>query len=253
LPELADPTLLRRMLDVGCGTGGWLIETAKRYPAIEKLVGVDISKTMVAHARQEATAALVDGRVRFEIMDALGTLDFPVSSFDLVNQRLGFSWLRIWDWQKVLWEYRRVCRPGGIIRITEPHIIIESNSPALTQFNTLFLEAFWHSGRLFHPSTEGVTGELVRLLIEHGIEDVNSRVHSLVYRAGTEASQDLYDDIIRAFQLFLPFFQKWTKTPSNYQEIYQQAKKEMRAADFVATGTLLTVWGKSPQWRAFGL
>ena len=43
LPELADPTILRRVLDAGCGTGGWLMETAKTYPTIENLVGVDIS------------------------------------------------------------------------------------------------------------------------------------------------------------------------------------------------------------------
>lgn len=43
LPELDDPTQLRHILDVGCGTGGWLMETARAYPAIETLVGVDVS------------------------------------------------------------------------------------------------------------------------------------------------------------------------------------------------------------------
>jgi ubiquinone/menaquinone biosynthesis C-methylase UbiE len=39
------------VLDVGCGTGGWLMETAKTHPMIEKLVGADISARMVEHAR----------------------------------------------------------------------------------------------------------------------------------------------------------------------------------------------------------
>ncbi len=33
LPEQPDPTSFQRVLDVGCGTGGWLIEVAKTYPS----------------------------------------------------------------------------------------------------------------------------------------------------------------------------------------------------------------------------
>jgi ubiquinone/menaquinone biosynthesis C-methylase UbiE len=39
LPEQPDPAIFQRVLDVGCGTGGWLIETAKAYPAMSLLVG----------------------------------------------------------------------------------------------------------------------------------------------------------------------------------------------------------------------
>ena len=42
LPEQPDPARLQRVLDVGCGTGGWLIETARTYPTIELLIGVDV-------------------------------------------------------------------------------------------------------------------------------------------------------------------------------------------------------------------
>ena len=118
LPELADPTSLRRVLDVGCGTGGWLIEMAKIYPTIEKLVGADISGKMMEYARTQAAAQQLDRRVEFQTMDALRMLEFPLSSFDLVNQRLGASWIRHWEWRKLLIEYQRVTRPGGIIRIT---------------------------------------------------------------------------------------------------------------------------------------
>src|SRR5215469_8472628 len=56
LPEFADPSRLRRVLDVGCGIGGWLLETARTYPEIEKLVGVDINGKTLAHALAQAEA-----------------------------------------------------------------------------------------------------------------------------------------------------------------------------------------------------
>jgi ubiquinone/menaquinone biosynthesis C-methylase UbiE len=247
LPELADPTLLRQVLDVGSGTGGWLIETAKTYPSIEKLVGVDISNTMVTHASAQATSALLDGRVRFERMDALGRLQFPTASFDLVNQRLGTSWLRTWDWQKVLWEYRRVARPGGIIRIVEAHFTWENNSPALTTLNTIIVEALYRSGHLFTPRGDGLTSQLAHLMREHGIQDVQTQVHPLVYQPGTKLGQGLYEDMALGLHVGLPFFQKWTRIPDNYQQIYQQALKEMQQPEFAATWTWLTVWGKNPE------
>src|SRR5262245_37890349 len=46
LPEQADPARFQNVLDVACGTGGWLIEVARAYPAISRLVGVDISARM---------------------------------------------------------------------------------------------------------------------------------------------------------------------------------------------------------------
>ncbi len=247
LPELADPTLLRRVLDVGCGTGGWLIEMAKTYPAIKQLVGVDISKTMVRHARQEATAAFLDDRVQFQTMDALAVLDFQTSSFDLVNQRLGASWLRTWEWPKILVEYRRVCRPSGIIRITEGNVVLESNSPALTKLNGITLEAFHRSGRLFEAQSDGLTGRLVHLMTQHGIQDIQAQVHTLVCSAGTNTHQSFYEDAIHFYRVSLPFLQKWVHVPGDYQEIYQQALKEMQAAEFTATWTWLTVWGTRPK------
>ena len=43
LPDQADPTRFHRVIDIGCGTGGWLIALAKAYPTIDLLAGVDVS------------------------------------------------------------------------------------------------------------------------------------------------------------------------------------------------------------------
>ena len=247
LPELTDHSCLQRVLDVGCGTGGWLIETAKTYPTIEKLVGVDISAKMVEHARTQAERLGLDGRVEFQTMDALQMLDFPQSSFDLVNQRFGTSWLRTWEWRKILWEYQRVCRPGGIIRITEESVDFECNSPALTKLGLIGIEAGYHSGRLFSARHDGLTRELVSLMTQYGIQNVQTRHHTLVYRAGTETGQYFYEDMLHAFRVALPYFQKWTNVPSDYEDIYQQALQEMQQPDFFARWTLLTAWGNRPR------
>ena len=97
LPEQPRPASLQRVLDVGCGTGDWLLEVARTYPSISHLVGVDVSSTMIQYARAQAAAQHVDSRVQFHVMDALRMLEFPPASFDLVNQRLGMSYLRTWD------------------------------------------------------------------------------------------------------------------------------------------------------------
>ncbi len=246
LPELPDPTILRSVLDVGCGTGGWLMEIAKTYPMIERLVGADISSNVLAHARTQAESLGLGERVQFQPMDALRVLEFPAGSFDLVNQRFGSSWLRTWDWRKILLEYRRVCRPFGVIRITEPNVLIESNSPARQKLNTLFMEAFYRSGRLFTSSSDGLTTELAPLMMQHSIQDVQTHVHTLTFQAGTESSEYFYQDTAHFFHVILPFLQKWMRVKSDYQELCQQALKEMKEPSFVATWTLLTAWGVRP-------
>ena len=245
LPELSDTQHLRRVLDVGCGTGGWLMEMARTSPSGEKLFGADVSLKMITYARSQAERLGLDQRVRFETMDALRMLEFPEAYFDLVNQRLGVSWIRHWEWKKLLLEYQRVTRPGGLIRITESDLV-ESNSPALTKLCHLALEACFHSARFFDFRNDGITYKLVFLMTQHGIADVKYREHTLVFRAGTREHHRFCEDMRLFFRVSLPFFQVWTRVPKDYEEIYQQAKKEMQEPDFVATGRLLTAWGRRP-------
>ena len=72
LPEQQDPTRFHRVLDIGCGPGGWLMETAQAYPQIEKFYGIDISPTMIQYAQKRAEEQqLPKERVEFLVMDAL--------------------------------------------------------------------------------------------------------------------------------------------------------------------------------------
>ena len=247
LSEQADPALFQQVLDVGCGTGNWLIETAKVYPHMTRLIGVDISERVITYAHTQAVAQQLDKRVEFRIMDALRLLDFPEQSFDLVNQRLGVSYLRTWDWAKLFSEFRRVTRPGGIVRVTEGEIIVDSSSPALLHLNHLLVQALHEAGHYFTPEGDGVTNQLPQLLQRNGFEHVQTYSHALVYRGGTEQGQALYEDTRHLFQSIVPFLRKWTRVPETYEETYQQMLNEMQRPDFSATWRLLTVWGRVPE------
>lgn len=242
LTEQPDPSVFQRVLDVGCGTGGWLIDMAKTYPHMSLLVGVDISERMIHYARAQAEAQQVGDRVEFRVMDALRMLEFPDDYFDLVNERLGGSYLRTWDWPKLLQEFQRVARPQGVIRCNETNIP-ESNSPALTSLFQVMQDAFYQAGHSFSATNDSGTRELVRLMQQHGIQNVQTRYLESEYRAGTLAGQLFREDMERVFRIALPFFQKWTRVPDNYQDLYQQALKEMQQPDFVARATMLTAWG----------
>jgi ubiquinone/menaquinone biosynthesis C-methylase UbiE len=243
LPEQPDPTTFRRVLDVGCGTGAWLIELAKTIPTCASLVGVDVSQTFVEFARTQAEAARVSDRVEFHVGDALRSLEFPDNSFDLVNHRLASSWLRSWDWRPLLQEYQRVCRVGGVVRITEYEGMAVSNSPALTLLGELTAKALHQAGHFFSVTNQDMTSELVHLLRQHGLQQVQIRACALEYHAGTLECQHFVENGRLFFRTILPFLRKWTRVPENYEEIYQQMLRETQQPDFVATWSLLTAWG----------
>jgi len=247
LPEQPDPTIFGSVLDVGCATGGWLIEAAKAYPTMRELVGIDINSKVVAYARAQAEAERLSDRMQFRTMDALRMLEFPNGSFDLVNQRAGASYLRKWDWPKLLLEYQRVTRAGGVIRITEGDLIVESSSPALSRLFDLLLQAFYQAGHVFTLESDGVTSQLAHLLTQYGLTEVETRTHRLQYHAGTAEWHRFFEDMRLIFRTIVPFLRKWSQVPNDYEAIYQQALAEMQQPDFVAAAGMLTAWGRKPE------
>ena len=248
LPEQPDTARFERVLDVGCGTGGWLIDMAKAHPESSLLIGVDVSGKMVEYAREQAAAQDLGTRVEFHVMDALRMLEFPSDFFDLVNMRFGTGYLRKWDWPKLLSEFGRVARSGRLVRISESDVMVKSNSPTLTRLFDLQLAALYHAGHLFEEGQQGVTGELVRLLERAGFNQVQSRAFPTEYHAGTQQMHYFIEDVTQIFRVSLPFLRKWLHVPDDYEELYQQMLIEVHQPDFTLTGDLVTAWGFAPSF-----
>jgi ubiquinone/menaquinone biosynthesis C-methylase UbiE len=244
LSEQSDPSTFQRVLDVGCGPGWWLIETARTYPTISLLAGIDIGSRMIEYAKAQAEAAGVSDRTQFQTGDALRMLEFPNDFFDLANQRLGMSYLRKWDWPKLLREYQRVTKPGGVIRITEGGGGAESNSPALTRLTELMVQAFYQAGHLFTPEPDGVINHLAEQMRKYGIEQVQTKTHAIAVHKDPQNKEAYVEDLHRIFRLIAPFFKKWITFSDDYEQLYQQMVLETQKPDFEANITFVTAWGK---------
>ncbi len=244
LPEQPDPTSLHRVLDIGCGPGGWLLETAARYPQMS-LIGIDISWRMIEYARAEAQARKLSDRTEFLVMDALRPLDFPDASFDLVNLRYGSSFLLVKDWPRLLRELLRVTRPGGIVRVTDSEMI-KTTSPAYNRLYQMLFCALYRSGHSLTEEKSSVAHELPHLLSESGCQQVQTKAYTLELAVGTVGGQNAYEIAMYGFQTLLPFLQKWGCASEDYDALYQQAMIEMQQHDFRATVYLLSAWGTKP-------
>jgi SAM-dependent methyltransferase len=107
--ELLEPSPGRRLLDVGCGSGEDVRALAERVAPTGRAVGVDLSETLVAEARERGADVVVADAHRLPFADA----SFDAARVERTLQHVG-------DPAHVLAEMARVVRPGGILVASEP-------------------------------------------------------------------------------------------------------------------------------------
>jgi ubiquinone/menaquinone biosynthesis C-methylase UbiE len=242
LPERSnDFSGIQRVLDAACGPGGWVQEVAIAHREIE-VVGFDISQAMIDHARMQAQGHSLDN-ARFLVMNLLQPLDFPASSFDLVNARF-INFLPAAAWARLLQEFRRIARPGGIIRLTESEWWYYTNSPALEHLNALIIRALKLQGGSFSERFTGVLPMLGRFLLDAGCININYQPHVIDYSFGTAAYQGFRQDAAVVFKSFQPFIVRMgVATQKEVDLLYEQMTLEMMQEGFRGLMLPCTAWG----------
>ncbi len=244
LPERAnDFSDIHRVLDIGCGPGGWALEVAQGHPTID-VTGIDISSTMIEYAQAQAQAQGLQN-IHFRVMDALQPLDFAENSFELVNLRFLVGFVPTTIWSSLLSELWRVTTVGGTTRLTDNEFGV-SNSPALESLMKMLTRALKVAGHSFSsderlPGTTAMMGYFLRSV---GFQNVGLQAHIIEYSTGMEAHDAFYQDWKVGFQLALPFLLRTdTTTQEVFDQVYPQMLIEMMAHDFCAVYDLLTAWG----------
>jgi SAM-dependent methyltransferase len=110
--SLLPPLAATRVLDAGCGPGiyaEWMVQQGAT------VVGVDVSPTMVALARER-----LGGRAEFHVADLARPLDFlSAGSFDVVISALALDYVR--DWGLAVGEFYRLLRAPGTLVFSAGH------------------------------------------------------------------------------------------------------------------------------------
>lgn len=99
----------QRVLDAGCGVGTTAIEVASRFGC--SVTGIDISPTMVTHARANVRDAGMEEAVTIQPGD-ITALDYPDDTFDRVIVEAVTMFV---DRERTARELVRVCKPGGYV------------------------------------------------------------------------------------------------------------------------------------------
>lgn len=242
-PDLAD---VSRIIDLACGPGGWALETAFRYSDVE-VVGMDISERMIAYANAQAHVQQ-RSNVTFQVGNMLQPLPFPDASFDLVNARLIVGFMKANDWSALLWECRRILRPGGILRITDFEQGF-SNKLHFEQTSRVLTQVFHHFGYGLSPNGYhmGILPVLPSLFRETDMRQIGKMAHFIEFSSGTDLHEIFYQDHASGYLGVGPLIEKsGIMTLKDWQDLYQRSLAEMFEADFCAAWILLTVWGYKP-------
>lgn len=139
--ENSEPIQGRTFLDVGCGTGRYALEFARR--GARRVVGIDIAEKMLAVCEQRAREEHLEDRctfvhtdltqyqpeTQFDVCIGIGLFDYireplPVliEMREVVNDRAIMSFPRFWTWRAPVRRARLALRGCGVYFYTKGRI-----------------------------------------------------------------------------------------------------------------------------------
>jgi len=119
IPKLLQLSSSSSVLEIGCGSGGYAVDLAKRIGC--QLVGLDINAEGVRNAKALAEKDKLGARVKFDQCDVSQRLPVEDNAFDAIysNDVLCHVPRR----SQVLSDLRRVLKPGGRLLFSDALII----------------------------------------------------------------------------------------------------------------------------------
>lgn len=236
---------IKKVLDIGTGTGIWAIDFADEFPNTT-IIGTDISPIQ---------PSWIPPNLEFQIDDCTQEWTFPVDSVDYVHMR----WLvgSIVDWTALFKQAYNCLKPGGYIESYEAMPKMESDDgtvhekSAMNQWGKFFAEGGRKIGRTFTVVNDGVQRKAMEEAGFVDIEEWNFKApigswpqDARLKEIGTYAQATLEQDI-EGYVLFLAsVVQDWSKEEL---DVYiAQLRRELRSGKLHPYYKQKVVWGRKP-------
>ncbi|EXX57466.1 hypothetical protein GLOIN_2v1652504 [Rhizophagus irregularis DAOM 181602=DAOM 197198] len=108
------------VLDIGCGPGTWILELGTKYEK-SNFKGIDAFAFFPSTIKPQ--------NVSFEQHNILNGLPFENNKFEYVIMRFMMFSLSLKEWENVINEMVRVCKPNGWIEIMEDDLVLHNRGP----------------------------------------------------------------------------------------------------------------------------
>lgn len=159
------PTDCENALEIGCGTGAFARELARRC---NRVVAIDLSPRMITVAQSRSRQF---SNLEFRLADAM-TFDFPQSHFDFISS---IATLHHLQQRELLMKIRDALRPGGVLVILD---LVQSESLVERVFDVVGL-GISASLRLIHNGRLQPPREVRKAWEQHGKHDHYSSISQI--------------------------------------------------------------------------
>jgi ubiquinone/menaquinone biosynthesis C-methylase UbiE len=245
-PESPDLTDVVRVLDIGCGPGGWAMHVAQAYPRM-MVTGIDISELMIAFALAQKEREQIQN-VQFVVADARDRLPFETGSFQCITIRLATAWVH--QWSALFAECARLLTPGGLVRVIETDHAGVSTSLAFEEFHRLLAALYQRRGLGFSHSGLhfGITPRLRSLLTHAGFAAINKQAFVVEASPAIERYRDHCQNIITVFEQLRPQWQEeQLATPEQMDRLRFEIESDLLEPTFSVLLYGVVFWGEKPQ------